>query len=72
MRFRCTDLMDRNLPAFEPDEVELLVSAVEKALERLYAANERLGGDAELIEYGRRYSVILQKLNAVVGSAQSR
>jgi hypothetical protein len=35
----------------------------------LYKANERVGGnDAELIEYGRRYSVILQKLQAVLRS----
>lgn len=54
------------LPSFEPDEVELLVSAVEKALEHLKAASERLGGhDRELLEYGRRYAVILQKLKAV-------
>jgi len=59
--------MDATFPSFEPDEVALLISAVEKALERLYRANERLGGDdAEMIEYGRRYSVILQKLQAVV------
>lgn len=65
--------MNSNIPAFEPDGVALLVSAVEKALERLRAANERVGGsDAELIEYGRRYSVILQKLNAIVATGQSR
>ena len=59
--------MKRTLPSFENNEVALLISAVEKALERLYAANERVGGnDAELIEYGRRYSVILQKLQSVV------
>lgn len=59
--------MDSAIPSFEPDEVALLISAVEKTLERLRAANERVGGnDSELIEYGRRYSVILQKLNAIV------
>ena len=53
-------------PTFEPDEVELLVSAVQKTLEHLRDANERMGGnDSELMEYGRRYSVLLQKLNAV-------
>ena len=58
--------MERTLPSFESDEVALLISAVEKALERLYAANERAGGhDAEFLEYGRRYSVILQKLQSV-------
>ena len=59
--------MERTLPSFENDEVALLISAVEKSLERLYTANERVGGnDAELLEYGRRYSVILQKLQAVL------
>jgi hypothetical protein len=58
--------MNASLPTFEPDEVQLLVSAVEKALEHLKAASERLGGrDPELLEYGRRYAVILQKLSAV-------
>ena len=58
--------MAHTLPSFEQDEVALLISAVEKSLERLYAANERVGGnDAELIEYGRRYAVILQKLQSV-------
>jgi hypothetical protein len=58
--------MDHSMPSFEPDEVALLISAVEKALERLYRANKRLGGnDAEMLEYGRRYSIILQKLQAV-------
>jgi hypothetical protein len=61
--------MAHTLPSFENDEVALLISAVEKSLERLYKANERVGGnDAELIEYGRRYSVILQKLQAVLRS----
>jgi hypothetical protein len=54
------------IPSFEREEVELLVSAVEKALEHLRQANERVGGnDPELLEYGRRYAVILQKLNTV-------
>ncbi len=58
--------MNAPLPSFEPDEVELLVSAVEKALEHLKAASEHLGGhDPELLEYGRRYAIILQKLKAV-------
>jgi hypothetical protein len=61
--------MAQTLSTFEDDEVALLISAVEKSLERLYKANERVGGnDAELIEYGRRYSVILQKLQAVLRS----
>ena len=59
--------MENTLPSFENDEVALLISAVEKALERLRTANERVGGnDAEMIEYGRRYSIILQKLRSVV------
>jgi hypothetical protein len=61
--------MAQTLSTFEDDEVALLISAVEKSLERLYKANERVGGnDAELIEYGRRYSVILQKLQAILRS----
>jgi hypothetical protein len=61
--------MNTAIPSFEPDEVALLVSAVEKTLEHLRQANERVGGnDAELIEYGRRYAVVLQKLNAIVKS----
>ena len=59
--------MDAPVPSFEPDEVELLVSAVENALKQLRDANERIGGnDAQMLEYGRRYSLILQKLYAVV------
>jgi hypothetical protein len=58
--------MNRQLPAFEHDEVALLISAVEKALERLRDANEASGGhDPEFLEYGRRYSIILQKLQSV-------
>jgi hypothetical protein len=57
------------IPSFEREEVALLVSAVEKALEHLRQANERMGGnDAELLEYGRRYAVILQKLNTVANA----
>ena len=57
----------RELPQFEKDEVALLASAVEKALERLKRANEARGGnDPEFIEYGRRYVVILQKLRSVL------
>ncbi len=61
--------MISGIPSFEADEVALLVSAVEKTLEHFRAANERVGGnDTELIEYGRRYSVLLQKLKAVANS----
>ncbi len=59
--------MKRDLPQFEIDEVALLVSAVEKALDRLKRANDARGGDdPEFVEYGRRYSVILQKLKSVL------
>jgi hypothetical protein len=58
--------MNSGIPSFEPDEVALLVSAVQKTLEHLREANERAGGhDIELIEYGRRYAVLLQKLEVV-------
>jgi hypothetical protein len=58
--------MISGIPSFEPDEVALLVSAVQKTLEHLREANERAGGnDMELIEYGRRYAVLLQKLEMV-------
>jgi hypothetical protein len=58
--------MNSGIPSFEPEEVALLVSAVQKTLEHLREANERAGGnDAELIEYGRRYAVLLQKLEMV-------
>ena len=60
--------MAPTIPSFDPDEVALLISAVEESLKHLRQANERVGGnDAELIEYGRRYAVLLQKLNAVAG-----
>jgi len=55
-----------DFPAFNHDEVELLISSVEQSLRHLRAANERVGGnDAELLEYGTRYSVILEKLQSV-------
>jgi hypothetical protein len=54
------------LPIFEPDEVALLVSSVEKSLERLYEASEKVGGnDAELLEYGKRYAILLEKLQTI-------
>ena len=60
--------MNQALPQFDSDEVELLISAVQKSLERLKRANEARGGsDPEFIEYGRRYSMILQKLESVAG-----
>jgi hypothetical protein len=54
------------IPSFTTGEVELLVSAVQKTLEHLREANERLGGnDAQMIEAGQRYAVVLEKLRAV-------
>ena len=54
------------LPAFTQDDVKLLITAVEQALKHLRDANERQGGnDAELLEYGRRYSLLLEKLTQI-------
>jgi hypothetical protein len=54
------------IPSFDAGEVELLVSAVQKTLQHLRGANEQpSGNDAELMETGRRYAVLLQKLQAV-------
>jgi hypothetical protein len=59
----------KTIPSFDAAEVELLVSSVQKTLEHLREANERLGGDdAELMEAGRRYAVLLQKLQAVTNA----
>jgi hypothetical protein len=56
----------RPIPSFDAGEVELLVSAVQKTLQHLREANEQVGGnDAELMETGRRYAVLLQKLQAL-------
>lgn len=53
-------------PSFNTGEVELLVAAVQKTLEHLREANERLGGnDGELMEAGRRYAVLLEKLQVI-------
>ncbi len=54
------------IPSFSVSEVELLVASVRKTLEHLREANERLGGgDAQMIETGQRYSVLLEKLQTV-------
>jgi hypothetical protein len=54
-------------PAFDEHEVALLISAVERSLAHLREANEQVGGnDPELLDYGRRYSRVLEKLQAVV------
>ena len=61
--------MRNDLPQFDIEEVALLITAVQKALERLKRANDARGGnDPEFLEYGRRYSVILQKLESVAGN----
>ena len=57
------------LPSFDDEEVKLLIEAVQKTLEHLRQANERLGGDdAEILETGRRYAIVLQKLEAVAST----
>ena len=54
------------LPTFDNNDVALLISSIEQSLDRLYRANAELGGnDAELLEYGRRYSLLLEKLQAI-------
>lgn len=64
--------MSLAVPEFDVHDVALLISAVEQALQRLHDANERKGGsDAELIEYGRRYSLLLEKLNLLRGKGQT-
>ena len=62
-------LTKNDFPQFDLDEVALLITAVQKALERLKRANEARGGhDPEFLEYGRRYSVILQKLELIAAN----
>jgi hypothetical protein len=59
-----------SLPSFSTSDVGLMIGAIEQALERLRRANEDVGGnDPELLEYGRRYSVLLEKLQAVAKRA---
>jgi hypothetical protein len=54
------------IPSFSASDVELLVNSVRKTLEHLRDANERLGGnDAQMIEAGQRYAVLLEKLQAI-------
>lgn len=65
--------MTNNMPEFDNDEVALLITAVRKALERLKRANEAQGrDDPEFLEFGRRYSIILQKLETFAGQQQRR
>ncbi len=54
------------MPSFTAEDVELLESAVQMTLEHLRTANEKLGGnDSEMLATGRRYALLLQKLQAV-------
>ncbi|MDQ2844480.1 MAG: hypothetical protein M3Y72_26225 [Acidobacteriota bacterium] len=56
------------IPSFSAADVQLLAESVRKTLEHLRDANERLGGsDAQIIEAGQRYSVLLEKLQAISG-----
>ena len=58
------------IPSFDAGEVQLLISAVQDALRDLKNANEKLGGnDPDMIEAGRRYAVVLQKLQAITSGA---
>jgi hypothetical protein len=42
-----------SLPSFDPQQIELLIEAVQEILEHLRQANERLGGnDREMLETG--------------------
>jgi hypothetical protein len=62
--------MPADLPHFDNDEVALMISAVERALKSLKRANERQGGnDSELLEFGRKYSIVLEKLYAVLNAS---
>lgn len=57
------------LPTFDAGDVALLISSIEQSLDRLYRANAELGGnDPELLDYGRRYAVLLEKLRAIGGT----
>lgn len=61
------------IPSFSAADVQLLAESVRKTLEHLRDANERLGGkDAQIIETGQRYSILLEKLQAISGRPPSR
>lgn len=48
-----------------PDDMALIASAIEQVLQTLQQANEKNGGkDPEVLEYGRRYSLLLQKITS--------
>ena len=56
------------IPSFSAADVQLLADSVRKTLEHLREANERLGGnDAQMVEAGQRYSILLEKLQAISG-----
>jgi hypothetical protein len=61
-------LVVTDIPSFSVAEVRLLADSVRKTLEHFRDANERLGGsDPQNIEAGQRYSILLEKLQAVSG-----
>lgn len=56
------------IPSFSAADVQLLADSVRTTLEHLRGANERLGGnDPQMIEAGQRYSILLEKLQAISG-----
>ncbi len=60
------------IPSFSAADVELLADSVRKTLAHLREASERLGGrDAQIIEAGQRYSILLEKLQAISGASPS-
>ena len=68
VRLRWLRLVMTGIPSFSASDVELLADSVRKTLEHLRDANERLGGnDPQIIEAGQRYSILLEKLQAISG-----
>jgi len=60
------------IPSFSAADVELLANSVRRTLEDLRDANERFGrNDTQIIEDGQRYSVLLEKLQAISGHSPS-
>jgi hypothetical protein len=56
------------IPSFSAADVQLLAASVRKTLEHLRDANEQLGGnDPQMVEAGQRYSILLEKLEAISG-----
>ncbi len=66
------ELVVTGIPSFSAAEVRLLADSVRKTLEHLRDANERIGGsDPQIIETGQRYSILLEKLQAISGQIDS-